>query len=117
MSLVCLLLMSLLMSCFNNRLPKEEVERMTIIAFPVGEASSMAVITEKLLVNEIVQIISSSHREPAKFRAEYKIEIKYKNNTKYILVNETYLTIDGLTYVANENLGARLATFFVREKH
>lgn len=104
-------------ACFSNRLPKEEIEYLTIIANPIAGSQPTIIVTEKPLQDEIVESIVSSRREPAKFRAEYKIEIKYKTNTKYVLVNEKYLNIDGLTYVANENLGARLAALFLREKH
>jgi hypothetical protein len=104
-------------SCFNKKLPSEEIAQLNIITSSIGGERLSIIVTEKAFINEIIGIMETSSREPAKFMAEYTIEIKYKSSVRYVLVNENYIKIDGVTYMAKENLGVKLATLFKGEKH
>ena len=97
-----------LWSCSGKRLLDGEVEYLSISTGVGINVQAKRIIQDKALIDEIINAINFSHKQPVKFRPDYEIDVKYQNQIKHILVKDRYLNVDGRTYTSNIDLGARL---------
>lgn len=97
-----------LWSCTDKRLLDGEVEYLAISTGVGIGVQAKRTTQDKVLIDEIVNAINFSHKEPVKFRPDYEIDVKCQNQRKHVLVKGPYVNVDGRTYICNIDLGARL---------
>ncbi len=101
----------------HDIIPTKEIRHITILSKLTQTDQASVVISDQKTIKEIIDLINSASDEPAKFRSEYEIEITYNDTLiKYVLVNRKSFKIDGLTYQAGEDIGAKLAALIEKEK-
>lgn len=55
----------------------------------------------KILFNDYINTVTS---EPRKFVARYKITFSYRNQVYILLINSSYVKLDGISYRVNSNI-------------
>jgi hypothetical protein len=98
-------IMIMLFSCQSKKMQMDGVENILITINPRETDENVITLTDKKDIELIVSIIENANREPFKFIADYKLELKLKDEVKIVLVKNNHLNIEGLTYELNSNLG------------
>ena len=96
-----------LFSCASERLPIDRVQAVSIVLL-TAEQPVATTLTDRDLIREIITSLNNAKREPVKFKAEYKIDIKYSSEVRTVLVNGPYANIDGETVSLDQDLGTKL---------
>ena len=105
-SIVMLLFVSL--SGCKHDLVDQNARGITIIIHPVGKPQDTVVITNKHEISGILSEINSAHREVAKFKADYGLEVQYSYGVKRISFNHSYIRIEGIPYKADCDIGDKI---------
>jgi len=105
---ICVAMVFLLYNYNSNKLLNDKVESITIFAIPNERREILAIIADKNTAADIVKSINNSHREPIKFFPDYELEINYNGEIKGVSVRGKNINIDGLTYLAEEDIEAKI---------
>lgn len=112
----CLFLAVLAVSCTHNLILNHEIEAMQITTNPLNAKGVTVQINDPGTIQEVVDKMNHSMREPVKFRAYYSVKLKYRGGKEVeILINGRDLKLDGKTRrTANEDIGDMLSRLIKR---
>lgn len=99
---------TLLLGCQPSTIKMDEVESIKIVFNQMGQHKDAVVIKEVERIKEIVSMVETAEREPVKFLADYKVEVKFKDSTTILLVRNNLLNYQGITYRLKNDLGKKL---------
>lgn len=90
------------MSCNSKKHNQDDVKEITIIELLTNKKKSF---NDSENIQKITDEINNSKREPLKFVAEYRLELKFKDSMKVVLIRNSSMNIKGITYRLNNDLG------------
>lgn len=104
--IIYLLAMVSFISCNSKIYEPKDILEIEVTILKKGSVINQFNFTDFENIKQIIDEVNKSKQEPIKFIAEYKLILKFKNTTKTLLIRNSMMNIEGITYRLNNNLGA-----------
>jgi hypothetical protein len=98
----------MLCSCQSKNINMNGVESITVVSNLRDTKQDIIIITDEDQIKLITGIVKEAKREPLKFLADYRLELKFKDSTLSLLVRKDLLNNQGITYRLNEDIGIEI---------
>jgi hypothetical protein len=100
---------TMLFGCNNKIINIQEVEEITLISNLREPIQDTLTIQDKQQIKILGDIINKAKREPVKFLADYRLELKFKDKVLNLLVQKDLLNNQGITYRLNDDIGKKIS--------
>lgn len=109
-----LFLIILVVSCRQRIVESGDIKSLTVSSYAQGNMTGTMNIYDAPIIAELVNRMNHSKQEPSVFIRDYEVVIAYPERKLTILVNRNRFKVNGVTYIADEDIEARL-TFFLKK--
>lgn len=98
-------IITMLFSCQSKNIDVQGIERITIVSNLREAVKDTVVITDEQQIKLLADVIKEAKREPVKFLADYRLELKFKDSTIILLARKNLLNNQGFTYILKDDIG------------
>jgi hypothetical protein len=104
-AIIYILTMFSLISCNSKMYDAKDVQEIEITSLRKESVLNKVRFTDFKDIKQIIDEVNKSKKEPIKFVADYKLIIKLKDTSRTLLIRNSMMNIEGITYELNNNLG------------
>lgn len=106
-----------LMSCNSKIYEPKDIKEIDVTILRKENGIDKINFSDAEDIKQIIDEVNKSKKEPIKFIADYKLSLKFKDTTKILLVRNSMMNIEGITYKLNHNLGNIISDKIIKARN